>query len=83
MNTARDIERARRHQLWLSIIVTILIAALAGAVTWLMLLRSDLPVLIQVIVPAIFWSWVVWGVRELRKIYMRMGIAPENPHIDS
>jgi hypothetical protein len=82
MNTTRNLERARRSQLWLSVIVTTLLGALAAAVTWKMVARSDLPILVQIALPAVFWIWVVWAAWEFRKIYVRMG-ASETPHIDT
>lgn len=78
MNPAPDLERALRRQLWVSIVVTGLIALLAIAATGVVVLRSDLPLLLQIVIPAIFWVWVVHGAWEFRKIYVRLGAAPSD-----
>jgi hypothetical protein len=83
MSNARDVEQARRNQLWLSVVVTSVIAALAAAVTWVMVLRDDLPLLVQIAISLVFWAWVVWSAWEFRKIYVRMGVASETPRIDT
>jgi hypothetical protein len=81
MDTPR--QRARRQQLWLSIVVTGLVGALAAAVTWAMVLRHDLPLLVQIALPAVFWIWVVWSGLEFRKIYVRMGISDGSGNVDT
>ena len=82
MSITRDVEQARRKQLWLSVVVTTLIAALAAAVTWMMALRDD-PLWVQNALFLVFWVWVVWAAWEFRKIYVRMGVDSETPHIDT
>ena len=83
MKSAPDVELALRKQLRVSIIVTGLIALLAAAVTGMMVLRPDLPLLLQIVIPTIFWVWVVHGIWEFRKIYVRMGAASDTESIDT
>jgi hypothetical protein len=83
MNTAPDLDAARRKQLLLSIVVTTLIAALAAAVTLAMALRDDLSLVAQVAISAIIWIWVPWSAWEFRKIYVRMGVNSEGSGIDT
>ena len=56
---------------------------MAAAVTGMMVLRPDLPLLLQIVIPTIFWVWVVHGIWEFRKIYVRMGAASDTESIDT
>ena len=83
MSTARYLDVARRKQLLLSVVVTTLIAALAAAVTFAMVLRDDLSLTARVAICAVIWIWVPWSAWEFRKTYVRMGVSSEGSHIDT
>jgi hypothetical protein len=77
MNTAPELDAARRKQLFLSVVVIALITALAAAVTVAMALRDDLSLIARVAISAVIWIWVPWSAWEFRKIYVRMGTSSE------
>ena len=75
--------RAIRHQLWLSIVVTGLLLALAAAVTFAMVLRDDLAMVFRVFISAVMWLWAAWAARDFRKIYVQMKADPSASYLDT
>jgi hypothetical protein len=83
MSTAPDLNAARRKQLMLSVVVTILLAVLAAAVTFAMAMRDDLSLIGRFAISALIWIWVPWSAWEFRKIYVRMGVNSVGSSIDT